>query len=150
MPDYRNNAELYEAVEDIPGEKAMFQKAAKIIMDYAKRNSQSQGISILDLCCGTSAIIRSLQLDENKLIRSVTGVDINQAYLDFLTKKCDDITMDAHVLYHGCGAETKFVITDAVDYTHPSLVDIIIASSAYHHIEDERKLRFLEKVRDQL
>jgi len=48
------------------------------------------------------------------------------------------------------GVELNFINHDAVDYTHPALVDIILASSAYHHIEDERKLRFLEKVRAQL
>lgn len=152
MADYKGNAELYETVEDIPGEQAMFQKAVEIIMQHAKEHSKlnHQGIDLLDLCCGTSTIVRSLPLDENKLIKSVTEVDIDKAYLDFLEKKCDDITMDAHVCYYGCGAETKFILEDAVDYAHPTLADIIVASSAYHHIEDERKLRFLEKIKEQL
>jgi len=62
--DYRSNAELYGRVEDIPGEQAMFVKAAQIIVDYAKRHKAlgdtNRGIIILDLCCGAAPILELL------------------------------------------------------------------------------------------
>ena len=52
--DYRNNAVLYEAVEDIPGEKAMFRKAAEIITAFAQRTEEisGNGIALFDIFSG--------------------------------------------------------------------------------------------------
>jgi len=160
MKNYRDHAELYEKVESIPGEQAMFHKAAEIILKFAKlqRNKSNENITLLDLCCGTCPIWEnlcwkddedsSLIVFEKEIFHSLTGVDTCKDYLDFARTKY--VCMDAHVLYNGCGAKINFVLKDAVDYTHPKPVDVILASSAYHHIEDERKIEFLQKIRSEI
>ena len=149
--DYRNDAELYENVEDVPGERAMFIKAAEIITAYATQNRKhpNRGIKILDLCCGTAPILGHLKITDETLFGEITGVDISAQYLDFARGKYYGI-LAGQAWDPEHGANTEFIESDAVDYTHPEQVDVIIASSAYHHIEDERKPRFLENVREQL
>ena len=148
--DYRDNAVLYEAVEDIPGEKAMFRKAAELITAFAQRQEKllGKGITLLDLCCGTAPMYRYLPELIKCPLEEITGVDINANYLWFARQKYWERVTGMGADWFG--AELNFMEHDAVDYTHPTPVDIILASSAYHHIEDERKLRFLEKVRNQL
>ena len=142
---YRDNPQLYEEVEDIPGEKAMFSRAAEIITGYAKKHPH--GISVLDLCCGTGPIIEYLPADSPRpLFKSITGVDISKKYLDFASNKYFYLPTFGYM--HGL--ELNFVQADAVEYTHPERVDLVLASSAYHHIEDERKVSFLNKIHEQL
>ena len=146
--DYKGNAELYEAVEDIPGEKAMFVEASRVITSYSDRNPNKKGLDILDLCCGTAPILEYLP-DARKLpLKSVTELILIEPIIEFAEQKYwERVTGMGSDWF---GVELKFIEHDAVDYAHPSLVDVIIASSAYHHIEDKHKLRFLEKVKSQL
>jgi SAM-dependent methyltransferase len=81
-------------------------------------------------------------------LEEVTGVDIDENYLKFARQKYWERVTGMGADWYG--TKLNFVNHDAVDYTHLSLVDVIIASSAYHHIEDERKLEFLRKVQVQL
>ena len=86
---YKDNSELYEEVENIPGEKAMFSKAADVITLFAaqKRKPNKRGISILDLCCGTAPIYEYLNLHEQSLFDKITGIDISPQYLEYAKRK---------------------------------------------------------------
>ncbi|AJF59678.1 MAG: class I SAM-dependent methyltransferase [Candidatus Diapherotrites archaeon] len=129
---YKDNAELYNKVEDIPGEREMLIQGSKHLLDYAKRVGRK--ISILDVCCGTELILDFLSSDFKNRLESFVGVDISQKYLDDAKKRI--------------GSDPRFELVnhDAVLFRHPRKFDVIIASSAYHHIEDERKPDFLNNI----
>ncbi|KKU99849.1 MAG: Methyltransferase [Parcubacteria group bacterium GW2011_GWA2_48_9] len=154
---YKDNPELYEEVENIPGEKAMFSKAADVIALFAaqKRKPNKRGISILDLCCGTAPLYDYLlkhdypNLHDETLFDKITGVDISPKYLEYAQIKYNS-KLAYQQFDEDKGVKLEFILHDAVDYNHSEKVDLILASSAYHHIEDERKIDFLKKVHSQL
>ncbi|MFH1409211.1 MAG: class I SAM-dependent methyltransferase [Nanoarchaeota archaeon] len=158
---YRGNPELYGKVEDIPGEQAQYELAARIIQDFAQLHLERtcEGITILDLCCGTMAIPRMLLAARDPLkgpilYQEIIGVDIDQAYLDFARHE-----IEPHIGMGGAyfGLDADFLCRDAAEYLHQAKVDVILASSAYHHMDDgthtvhnPKKASFLTRVRDQL
>lgn len=149
--DYKDDPQMYEQVEDIPGEKAMFAKAAEIATAYAsaRKSSPNRGIKILDLCCGTAPLWDYLKLEDEMFFDRVIGVDISKSYLDFARRKYYE-KLAGQAFSPDSGAQLDFILHDAVAYRHPQPVDVIIGTSAYHHIEDERKLDLLRQVMEQL
>ena len=90
---------------------------------------------VLDLCCGTGLSMANAV--SHFAVRDVVGVDICKPYLDF-----------ARRAHFGKPARLALIEGDAVTVDLPDLRwDMVILSSAYHHIEDERKLTFLRRVR---
>ncbi len=142
---------LYEEVEDIPGERAMLVKAAEVITNFAKGKQKhpKKGISAVDLCCGTALLWDCLKLEDETLFDKVTGVDISPQYLDFAKRKYY-AKLAGQAFCTDAGAQPEFILHDAVTYKHPSPVDLVIGTSAYHHIEDSRKFNLLIRIREQL
>lgn len=132
---YKDNAENYNKVEDIPGEKAMLIAGADALDEFAEKKDK---ISIFDVCCGTELIFNQFSEMVRIKIAKFTGVDISAEFLE-----------EARRLVAGDPRFT-FVEHDAVTYQDGNKYDVIIASSAYHHIEDERKLMFLENLKRHL
>ncbi|MEW5997105.1 MAG: class I SAM-dependent methyltransferase [Candidatus Micrarchaeota archaeon] len=126
---YSKNARLFQKVESVPGEQALYEKAKEEVRAELVRLRTA---TIVDLCCGTCEIF-SRMLPEPKIGRFI-GIDIEQSYLDFAKERL-------------AGVEgVRLVLGDAVDCHLGATADVVIASSAYHHIEDERKMRFLRTV----
>lgn len=148
--DYRGNPDNYAKVESIPGEQAMFDLAARILVDYSNGyfRQNRKGVEMLDLCCGTAPILERL-IPENKLpehhITKITGVDIDKEYLEAAKEKL--YSRLAYQTWTDSSVDLEFVLADAVEYKHPNKVQLVLLSSAYHHIEDERKDRFLNNVK---
>jgi len=126
---YSKNARLFQKVESVPGEQALYEKAKEEIRTELARLRTA---TIIDLCCGTCEIFSRL-LPEPKVSRFV-GIDIEQSYLDFAKERLKGV------------GDVRLVLGDAVDCHLATAADIVIASSAYHHIEDERKFRFLRTI----
>lgn len=150
MVDYKDNPAMYEQVEDIPGEQAMFRKAAGVIVAHANEvyTAENRGAEVLDLCCGTAPILEFLPGADKCPMNAVTCVDMSREYLNFARQKY--FYRAAGMGSDWFGTLLNFVLSDAVDYTHPRSADIILASSAYHHIENDRKIPFLRKLYAQL
>ena len=148
---YSNNPDLYDLVEDIPGERALYDGAVAAI----KRICQGKkDVVLIDFCCGTMAIEQ--RLDSALPIKKMLGVDACEEYL---VKTREVFKDDGRVV---------LVVGDAINTKLPAKADIIIASSAYHHIGDldfneerdhkpydrekeyERKMKFLGNVADHL
>lgn len=131
--DYRRDAEAYELEERArPDEMTMLDAAGQLAAEVV---SGTPSASVVDLCCGTGLSFRSL-VDHPNLARLV-GVDICLPYLDFAYKN-----------HRRLNRPPYFVRADAVN---PPLRrrqwDLAILASAYHHIEDERKVAFLQSTR---
>lgn len=132
LPDYRNDAQAYE-IEELarPDEVLMFEgirRRSIRILD------NTENAYVLDLCCGTGLSLQGVL--EHRSVASIVGVDNCKEYLDLAGKKFSDM------------GKVRLLLADAVDVDLGGcLFDLIILSSAYHHIEDARKIKFLKKVR---
>lgn len=134
LPDYRDDARCYEIEERArPDEMLMLRKAgekASSILDCLSK------ATCLDMCCGTGLSLEHIARHRN--VAYVVGVDISSNYLAFAKKKYST-NKDAPI---------HFILGDAVSVALPvKRWDLIMMASAYHHIEDERKVAFLRRVR---
>lgn len=130
--DYKDDAAAYELEElSRPDEMAMIDAAA----DWAKAALDNRAnAALLDLCCGTGLSLRGILGHPG--IGETVGVDISSQYLAFARQRFAQVR------------SLRLIRGDAVDCVLPERHwDVIVLCSAYHHIEDERKVGFLEKVR---
>ena len=92
---------------------------------------QISPVSILDVCCGPGNFPNHLSLYVPDI--HVTGIDLNEGFLDYARKAYGNLGW-------------LFINADASDFDLGKKFDFVTASSAYHHIPDEKKCLFLEKI----
>ncbi|MGH8905688.1 MAG: class I SAM-dependent methyltransferase [Egibacteraceae bacterium] len=133
LPDYKQDPEAYELEErSRPDEMLMINTAVAWALSLL---DDLEKAFVLDLCCGTGLSLDSIVDHPN--IGLIVGVDICKPYLDFAAKR-----------FSGSRTEPIYLQEDAVEVCLPEYEwDVVMLCSAYHHIENERKLQFLEKVR---
>ena len=136
LPDYREDPEAYEVEErSRPDEMAMLNRAGGVASQLLDRITDA---SVLDLCCGTGLSLEHLVNHPN--VSYIVGVDICQPYLDFAAHR-----------FQNARTRPFYILGDAVEAPLPrDTWDIVMLASAYHHIEDERKLQFLSRVHELL
>jgi SAM-dependent methyltransferase len=136
IPDYKDNPEAYEIEErSRPDEMLMLTTAGEIAVNIL---NTTHNANVLDLCCGTGLSLECII--NHPSVSFIVGIDISNPYLEFAKKK-----------YSKYKPQPVFIAGDAVTEPLPcDKWDLIILASAYHHIEDERKVKFLERVRDLL
>jgi len=132
LPEYKDDPLAYEIEErSRPDEMAMLNAVGMLAVRELNR---MQDASVLDLCCGTGLSLEHLVGHQH--VRRIIGVDICEQYLEFARQK-----------YAECRLAPIFINGDVVDCPLPhSSFDLIMMASAYHHIEDQRKVPFLKRV----
>jgi ubiquinone/menaquinone biosynthesis C-methylase UbiE len=132
LPDYRFDPVAYEEEERArPDEMEMIAAAGRAA---ARLMDGMDDVHLLDLCCGTGLPLSSVSAHA-RLGRAV-GVDNCAEYLAFARDR------------FAATPRVAFIEDDAVTAELPmGAWDIILMCSAYHHIEDRRKLEFLHKAR---
>jgi SAM-dependent methyltransferase len=132
LPDYRDDAEAYELEErSRPDEMAMLDTVGHWAACFLHNCNKAR---VLDLCCGTGLSMEHVV--DHPCATVVVGVDISRQYLAF-----------ANLKYKDSRSPPVFVRGDAVESTLPFAdFDVILMASAYHHIEDARKVAFLRRV----
>jgi ubiquinone/menaquinone biosynthesis C-methylase UbiE len=136
LPDYRTDPIAYEIEErSRPDEMTMLHEAGRMSISVLRDRYSAR---VLDLCCGTGLSMR--ELANYPAVECVVGIDICRPYLNF-----------AHKALLGCTARLHLIEADAVVLPlKRQSWDVVMLASAYHHIEDVRKLRFLRNVRELL
>lgn len=136
LPDYKDDACAYEIEErSRPDEMIMLQEAGKKASSILDNIPEA---NCLDLCCGTGLSLEHIARHRNAA--DIVGVDISANYLAF-----------ANDVYSNTSVPIYFILGDAVSTALPrQRWDLIMMASAYHHIEDERKIEFLRRVRSLL
>lgn len=131
--DYKDLPEAYELEErSRPDEMAMLNFAQQL---GRRKLDDASNAAVLDLCCGTGLSFEGL-LDHPK-VGILVGVDISPQYLGFARKK-----------FETKAVQPMLILGDAITTPLPPITwDLVIMASAYHHIEDTRKLPFLKRVR---
>ncbi len=112
-----------------------FLKLGKYIGEELRKKLPT--ISVLDVCCGPGnfANYLSFYYPIDKL--NVIGVDKNKQFLEYANKK---------FRVYGW----RFVKADVRKFNLRRKFEFIIASSAYHHIEDKHKVKFLNRINNHL
>ncbi len=132
-PDYRYDPVAYEIEENARPDEMSMLRACNGAVDALL--SDAIAADVLDLCCGTGLSMQSATNHPN--VGRLHGVDECQAYLDYCAQKYSSARV-IPTLLHG----------DAVTLPLPlSSYNVVILASAYHHIEDHRKVEFLRRVR---
>jgi len=129
---YAHDPVAYESEEwSRPDEMALFSllwRATRQELDARPRSR------LLDVCCGSGLSL--LGSAAHPHLSCALGVDVSHQLLDFARSRYSPY---GHI---------AFVCADAVHAPFRSAgFDIVLASSAYHHIEHERKGRFLSECR---
>lgn len=137
LPDYRDDPEAYEIEQrSRPDEMMMIEHACQRAAQWLDGCVDAYA---LDLCCGTGLSTRCLA--EHPHISGVTGVDNCGSYLDYARKVLAD-----------CRVVPILLKDDSVTVSSKRLGrdswDLVMMASAYHHIENSRKIRFLRRVRN--
>ncbi|MGA3150820.1 MAG: class I SAM-dependent methyltransferase [Streptosporangiaceae bacterium] len=125
---YAHNAAAYEAEEwSRPDEMALF----NLLWTTARRELDARpGSRVLDLCCGSGMSL--LGIVSHPHIDQALGLDIAAPLVEF-----------ASLRYRPFG-NVFFLQSDAVcPPLQPDSFDLIVASSAYHHIRHHLKRDFL-------
>jgi ubiquinone/menaquinone biosynthesis C-methylase UbiE len=125
---YAHDPVAYESEEwSRPDEMALFALLWRATRQELDARTQSR---LLDVCCGSGMSL--LGSAAHPHLKRALGVDLSHRLLDFARSRYSPF---GHV---------AFVCADAVHAPFPSgCFDIVVASSAYHHIQPERKVDFL-------
>jgi SAM-dependent methyltransferase len=129
---FAHNPVAYEAEEwSRPDEMALFH----ILWNHTRRQLDTRpNCRLLDACCGSGLSLLG-SVSHPHLFMAV-GVDLSSPLLDFARRRYEPF--DNVVFLRGDAAQQMFAA---------SSFDLIIASSAYHHIEHARKIAFLKACR---
>jgi ubiquinone/menaquinone biosynthesis C-methylase UbiE len=125
---YAHNPSAYEAEEwSRPDEMALFQ----LLWSQTRRELDIRPNSrLLDACCGSGLSL--LGAVSHPHLACAVGVDVSLRLLDFARRRYEPF------------GNVSFLCGDAVQQMFaPTSFDLIVASSAYHHIEHPRKHDFL-------
>lgn len=125
--DYRDDPLEYE-VEELarPDEMLMIKGVRARCREFLNSRTRAR---VLDLCCGTGLSL--LDVFDHPNVSETIGVDNSESYLSFARVRFAD-------------SNVQLILADAINPPLDGLFDLIIMSSAYHHIEDTRKGLFLE------
>jgi len=105
-------------------------KIFSLVANEIKNKLTVKQSKILDLCCGTG-ILTTMLLDQNV---KYIGVDINKPFLEYAKTKING------------NPDFSFVCEDALKYSSKNKFDIVVLTSAYHHIKNEYKSQLLKKI----
>jgi len=132
--EYRGISEALELAQRTFNEESLYQALASFSIDWFK--NKQRPARVLDLCSATGwAALRVARVIP---VSEVTLVDIN-AY-----------ALEKGVSYFSNICSILTCCVDALSFHDKQLFDLILMNSAYHHIEEERKLPFLRKAVDLL
>ncbi len=99
-------------------------RSDRIIGEILDAAGISEGVTVLDVGCGTGVLIPDY-LSRN--VRSVTGVDISPAMLGIARRKFTD-------------PRVSFVCADAAEIVLPTVFDCCVVYNAFPHFPDPAKL----------
>lgn len=100
---------------------------------YTINPTEKDSLSVLDLCSGPGNFVNHLSFAFPWM--KVLCIDLNE---NFLKAGAEQFT------------KREFKEGDATNFQIESRFDCITASSAYHHIEDEKKIEFLKTIKSHL
>ncbi len=130
--DYKNRPRLLDIAQNSANELAQYIKAKEIAKDIFKGKINLA----IDFCCGTGLF--TIHILSSVKIKKVILVDNDKRFLNFTKRR----------LQHCRNCE--FILADALEYKSKQKADLILLGSAYHHIKDNDKIKFLKNIEENL
>jgi len=124
---YKQPADVYDSMMSTELESGIF----KVVTREVKKNLKKDKTKLLDLCCGTGIIAKMLA-KENKI--DFVGVDINRILISEARDKLKN------------RKNFRFIQEDALKFKSKNNFDIVVLTSAYHHIKNKDKNKLLENI----
>ena len=91
--------------------------------------------SVLDVCCGPGNLANYLGLMHPKL--DLIGIDLDEEFIKEARRKFSNTAW-------------RFIVANAITFRSKKKFDVVVASSAYHHIRDEEKQEFVDNLEHNL
>ncbi len=121
---YEMTPSMYDKYIDTQIERRNFDEVFRRIVEKRK----DEQISILDFCCGTAIFARNWLANQEGI--HYIGVDTNNDFLSYARARLPNDRF-------------QFCKADAVAVDLCCTFDVVMATSGYHHIQDDRKKAFL-------
>lgn len=130
---YKHNPADYEAIQMLRPDYA-FAKSTLLEL-VLKHLGSKQGIILADFCCGTGLNTKMLagRLPVSKAIL----IDHNKDFIEIATSS-------------GINAQIESYVGDILQASLTNSADAVVSMFAYHHMKDDQKMDYLEKVKDVL
>jgi ubiquinone/menaquinone biosynthesis C-methylase UbiE len=126
--DYKTHPRRLDLAQNTVNEMMQYIKAKEVAKElFGKRK-----IIAIDFCTGTGLFTFHILSTVN--IEKIILLDVDRRFLNFTKKRLKDYQ------------NAEFVLQDAVTFTAKEKAHLILLGSAYHHIEDSRKIEFLKNV----
>jgi 2-polyprenyl-3-methyl-5-hydroxy-6-metoxy-1,4-benzoquinol methylase len=116
--------EIYDSFYRITSWGLLMQNLIEYITNNAPRNA-----NILDLMCGTGYLLNIVSKKRKDLI--CEGIDLNKEFIEYAQTKKSDIS---------------FKIGDVLKWESNKEYDIIVCSGGIHHLRDEDKDIFINRI----
>lgn len=132
--EYRDDPVALERAQATFNEEALYVALVAFALDWYKRTARPA--QLLDLCSATG--LSALRIARAIPVASATLVDMDETALQAGADRFEGL----------CGV--SLCQADAVAFDDGRRYDLILMNSAYHHIEDDRKVAFLLNARRML
>lgn len=130
---YNTNPAFYDEHKSTELETRNFDE----VFNQIQKASDKKDIThILDLCCGTGFFARKWLSKTRRGEINYVGIDINSDFIKYANEQDKPTSLYRYYLV-GNPVTTKF------KHQH----DIVMGTSAYHHIQDEKKVAFLNNMK---
>lgn len=124
--DYKTHPRYLDIAQNTVNELAQYIKAKEM----AKELFENKIIFGMDFCTGTGLFASHIMqvISFNKMII----IDIDKRFLDFTKKRLGD------------SSNVEFILADVLTFQSKEKAHLLLMGSAYHHIEDNQKIKFLK------
>lgn len=130
---YHTNPDHYEAIQMLRPDYA---QAKATLLELALKHLGSQkGIVLADFCCGTG--LNTKMLAERLSISKAILIDHNEEFIELASQSNINTTIES-------------VVGDILQVPLTNSADAVISMFAYHHMKDDQKMEYLEKVKEVL
>jgi len=131
VTEYRGNSAALELAQGTFNEEALYQAIEEYAVQWYEL--QHRPASVLDLCAASG--LAAGRVGRRIPVDFIDLVDVDEAALDYAIHRLSDGTP---VCKH---------VVDAASFRPERKYDLVLANSAFHHIEDGRKVDFLKQAR---
>ncbi len=126
--DYKTHPRYLDLAQNTVNEMAQYIKTKEIV----KELFDDKKILAIDFCTGTGlfaiSILSAICVDKIILL------DVDKRFINFTRKRLKE------------HSNIEFILEDALTFTAEEKAHLILLGSAYHHIEDSKKIIFLRNV----
>lgn len=132
VKEYREKSSALELAQATFNEEGIYRALDNFAAQWYESNGR-RAASVLDLCAASG--LAAARVARRIPVASIDLVDIDPVALDSATYRLRDV------------GEVRHHTVDSIQFMTERKFDLVLANSAYHHIEDARKVGFLSRAR---